>query len=376
MNGADSNFPHNPPGPGPRPGPPAGPPPGQVPARPPVPLQRPQTPGDPGAVPAVPPPNAPQPLPPRPAAIIPPQLEKLTGAVRRVKPSAWVELSLAFPWLWWSWLSVQFLGVPWRGFYWIAMAIWAATAVLVVAYPRAEEIIAWRVYHLRPPSAGWESQRLGPAWWAVCTAAGVDPNAYRVWVHEGMEASAPITAGSTVAVTHWALYTLPPRHLEAALAHELAHHLAMPRALSVLLYWFTLPARLMGKTIMFCLRHHVLSILAKLIIGFLLIGVLGVWFFLGWSYYIAFMLSPFLAPFVVPWAARTQERLADRTAAELGYGVLLAEILTGREHQRAQNWHTVQRPGLKGSQPLDSARLRALEKYLTAMPQSAHQPRY
>jgi len=34
------------------------------------------------------------------------------------------------------------------------------------------------------------------------------------------------------------------------------------------------------------------------------------------------MLSPFLAPFVVPWAARTQERLADRAAAELGYGVL------------------------------------------------------
>jgi Zn-dependent protease with chaperone function len=71
-----------------------------------------------------------------------------------------------------------------------------------------------------------------------------------------------------------------------------------------------------------------LSILAKIVIGFLLVGVLGVWMFLGFSHYVVFMLSPFLAPFVVPWAARTQERLADRGAAELGYGVLLAEVFT------------------------------------------------
>ncbi|MGY4767977.1 hypothetical protein ACXC9Q_13780 [Kribbella sp. CWNU-51] len=49
--------------------------------------------------------------------------------------------------------------------------------------------------------------------------------------------------------------------------------------------------------------------MAKIVIGFLLIGVLGVWMFLGFSHYVVFMLSPFLAPFVVPWAARTQERL-------------------------------------------------------------------
>ena len=68
------------------------------------------------------------------------------------------------------------------------------------------------------------------------------------------------------------------------MAHELAHHLAVPRALSLLLYWLTLPARLMGRVIVFGLRHRVLSILAKIVIGFLLLGVLGVWFFLGFSH--------------------------------------------------------------------------------------------
>ena len=33
------------------------------------------------------------------------------------------------------------------------------------------------------------------------------------------------TPGQRSAVTRWAFYTLPPTHLEAALAHELGHHL-------------------------------------------------------------------------------------------------------------------------------------------------------
>src|SRR4051794_30229590 len=143
------------------------------------------------------------PVPPRRAAIVPLKLPQLPGFVPKVKPSAWVEVGLGLPWLWWSWLSIQFLGVPWRGLYWIGLAVWGASAAVVVLHPRAENLLAWRVYRLRAPSA-WESQRLGPAWWAVCAAAGVDPDRYRVWVHEEPEATAPITPGSTVAVTSWA----------------------------------------------------------------------------------------------------------------------------------------------------------------------------
>ncbi len=79
------------------------------------------------------------------------------------------------------------------------MSAWGAFAFGML-HPRAEDALAWKVWRLRPPN-GLESQQLGPAWFAVCAAAGVDPNRYRVWIHEGPEATAPATAGSTVAVT-------------------------------------------------------------------------------------------------------------------------------------------------------------------------------
>jgi hypothetical protein len=88
-----------------------------------------------------------------------------------VKTSAWVELVFSLPWLWWSWLSIQFLGVPNRALYWIGLAVWVLSAVVVIAHPRVEDLLARKVYRLRPPST-LESQRLGPAWWATCTAAG------------------------------------------------------------------------------------------------------------------------------------------------------------------------------------------------------------
>jgi hypothetical protein len=80
---------------------------------------------------------------------------------------------------------------------------------------------------------------------------------------------------------------------------------------------------------------------------FLVLGVLGVWLFLGFSHYIVLMLSPFLAPLVAPWAARTQQKLADRVIVDLRYGAFLAEVFTGREFQRAQAWQNAPRPGLR-----------------------------
>jgi hypothetical protein len=80
---------------------------------------------------------------------------------------------------------------------------------------------------------------MAPAWFAVCQAAGVDPHSYRIWIFEGPDATAPATVGSTIAVTNWSLYTLPQRHLEAILAHEPAHHLPLPRRVSLLLYWLS-----------------------------------------------------------------------------------------------------------------------------------------
>lgn len=209
----------------------------------------------------------------------------------------------------------------------------------------------------------------------MCVAAGVDPNKYRAWIHEGPEATAPATAGSTVAVTSWAVYVLPPRNLEAVLAHELAHRLALPRPVSLLIHGLSMPARLMGKAIVTGWKQPIVGFAIKLVIGFLLLGVLGVWLMLGFNYYIVFMLSPLAAPFVVRWAARESEKYADRIALDLGYGPALAEVFTGREYERAHSWSSAPRQSLQASQPLDSARLRALEHALTSTPERTHQPR-
>ena len=60
---------------------------------------------------------------------------------------------------------------------------------------------------------------------------------------------------------------------------------------------------------------------------------------------------------------------ADRIAFHLGYGPALAEVFAGREYQRAQTWAVA-------PQPLDSARLRGMERPLASCPQNVHQPPY
>jgi STE24 endopeptidase len=255
--------------------------------------------------------------------------------------------------------------------YVITMIAWGAVAVGSL-HPRVEDAMAWKVWRLRPPNA-LESQQIGPAWFGACAAAGVDPNRYRVWIHEGPEATAPATAGSTVAVTSWAALVLPRRNLEAVLAHELAHRLALPRPVSLIVHALSLPARVMAKAIRVGWRQPILGFGLKFFVGFLMVGVIGVWALWGFSFYIVLMLSPLVAPFVVRAANRASEKYADRIALDLGYGAALAEVFTGREYQRAQRWSAAPQQSLKDSQPLDSARLRDLERLLKSGPHNNRQ---
>ncbi|MFK4091089.1 M48 family metalloprotease [Kribbella sp. NPDC020789] len=298
-------------------------------------------------------------------------------AVRRVKPSAWVALALALPWLWWSWLAVSWFSGPFDRFGVVLTVVWIASGVGVVVYPPLEVLLAKKVYRLRKPST-FELQRLGPAWWAVCTAAGVDPNRYRLWIYEGPEATPPVpAAGSSVAVTNWAIATLPNPHLEAVLAHELAHALALPRVVSLALYWLTLPARVGARIVAFCWRTRVLRTLLAAVLIFFLIGILGIALWLGWDDpWWWMLLSPLAAPVLVPWATRVQERMADRVAFDLGYGFLLAQVFQMREFERAKLAQHALRQAVGGTQPLDSARLEALENLLNSSPQNGHQPPY
>jgi hypothetical protein len=62
--------------------------------------------------------------------------------------------------------------------------------------------------------------------------------------------------------------------LEAILAHELAHHLPLPRRVSLFLYWLSLPARAMGIVLAAGLQHRAFKTLIRIVIGFFTAGCL------------------------------------------------------------------------------------------------------
>jgi Zn-dependent protease with chaperone function len=142
---------------------------------------------------------------------------------------------------------------------------------------------------------------------------------------------------------------------------------------SLFLYWLSLPARLIGRAIAGGVKHRLLSLPVKLTLGFFTLGMFLPGYFTGFGLYTVLMLSPWAAPLVVPWLSRKAEHYADRVAADLGFGVPLAEVFAGREFERARSAWRPERPGLDATQPLDTARLRALEKHLSRTPEGVHQ---
>ncbi|GAA3601441.1 hypothetical protein GCM10022235_86490 [Kribbella ginsengisoli] len=177
-------------------------------------------------------------------------------------------------------------------------------------------------------------------------------------------------------MTNWSLYTLPQRNLEAVLAHELAHHLALPPKVSLFLYWLSLPARMTGVVLRAGLRHDFWKKVVWAVIAILSFGVFVLWFVTEFDYHTVLLLSAWSAPLLVPWLSRHGEQAADRTAADLGYGTPLVEVFAGREFHRAQSapgWRP-ERFGVGDTQPIETRRQRALEKHLKKLAESTHQP--
>ena len=271
-----------------------------------------------------------------------------------------------------SWLSVQFVGIPSDSLYHVVLVLTLLSGVGIF-FPQVEPFLARKWWRLREPS-DVELKRMGPAWFAVCQAAGVDPNSFRIWIYEGPEATAPATVGSTIAVTNWSVYTLPQRNLEAILAHELAHHLPLPRRVSLFLYWLSLPARALGVVLAAGLRHKLFKTPIRWVIGIFTVDRFVLWFVTQFDYFTVMMLSPWAAPLLLPWLSRKGEQVADRTAADLGYGKPLAEVFAKREFDRARSSWRPERFGVGSSQPIETTRLRLLDKYLKRVAESTHQP--
>jgi Zn-dependent protease with chaperone function len=233
-----------------------------------------------------------------------------------------------------------------------------------------EDFLAKVAFRLRRPTLE-EEARLRPGWETVVARAGVANEPFALWIQESGEITGPPTAGHTVAVTQWALYTLPMSHLEAILAHELAHHLGGRPKLTLLGFWYSLPARallavlrLVGKL------FRAIPVLGCFVAGIVFIMYLGV--FVSMLMFHESFLQPclylltLLAIPMMAWLGRWSERAADQVAADMGYGPRLIEIFYGwqlRETRTAQPSNTLRNDLLSG-QPRIAERIRALEALL------------
>ncbi|WP_185759590.1 M48 family metalloprotease [Kribbella jejuensis] len=237
-------------------------------------------------------------------------------------------------------LVVWVAGAIGFGWGWIVIAVWILSGALIFA-PSTEELLAKHLFRLRKPTL-IEQQRLAPVWHQLLQRAGVVHGRFSLWIQESDEVNATPTPGHTVGVTRWALYTLPPQHLEAALAHELSHHLGGRAWLSLIDFWYSIPARgglIVVRAVARLMRR--VPALGCVIGGFMVMAYAGIvlaaiTFGHGYVWPILF-LTPFIAPPLLAWLSRWRVKEADKKAAMLGYGTTLVQVLYGWQMQHQQS---------------------------------------
>ena len=297
-----------------------------------------------------------------------PERKRPFKAAGRVEVSAATVLLSAVPWSFWSFVVVSWVaGIVGFGWGWIIVVLWILSGAVVFLRP-LEDLLARYLFRLRQPTLV-EQQRVMPIWRQTAGRAGVNPDRYSLWLQESEDANATPTPGHTVAVTTWALYNLPPSHLEAVLAHELSHHLGGRAWVSLLSFWYSIPARcaLVGVRALFKLMRAVPAVGCG-VGAFLAIGYLGVLLaVLTFGDSLTFpllFLTPFIAPPILAWLSRRDVKEADRRAAAMGYGGTLIQVLYGWQvqHQQMLGREGSRRSQLMSSTPSLAERVQALER--------------
>jgi Zn-dependent protease with chaperone function len=274
----------------------------------------------------------------------------------------------AVPWFFWSFAVVSWIvGIIGFGWGWSLVLIWIVSSGVVFFRP-VEDSLARYLFRLREPTL-IEEQRIRPIWRQLASRAGIPETRYSVWILESDEPNAIPTPGHIIGLTRWALYTLPPSHLEAALAHELGHHLGGRDWIGLLGFWYSIPARcaLIGVRALGRLMRAVPAV-GCVVIGFVLIGYFGVLLavltFDDSLTLPLLFLTPLVAPPILAWLSRREVAQADRRAAAMGYGDTLIQVLYGWQfqHQQALGRSSSRRSYLMASAPSLAERVRGLEQ--------------
>jgi Zn-dependent protease with chaperone function len=289
----------------------------------------------------------------------------------RISVPSIAELVLGVPWLIWSFGVVCSISVIFfNGFLAVlVVALWLLSGFLIL-WPPMEDYLARYLFRLRRPTM-LEQQKLDIAWRAVCARVNINPQYYHLWIEEADSVNGYAMAGRTIAVTRWALNALPPRQLQAVLAHELGHHRGGHPWAALVAFWYALPGRMIVGAVRAILRRAAqVPALGCLVGGVLFLGFAGLfldslifghgW---GWAFY---AILPFLVPIPLAWFSRRTELAADMVAAELGYGRDTVTFLYDLQAQgedvvrRAAGWRGV----LYSTHPSVADRITALERYL------------
>ncbi|MCX4857794.1 M48 family metalloprotease [Streptomyces canus] len=248
-------------------------------------------------------------------------------------------------------------GLPW----WLPFGCWALSGALVFSRP-FERLLARWLFRLRYP-APEEERKLRPVWREVAGRAGVDANAYQLWVENSPDVNALAAAGHIVSVTSHSLKALTPAQLGGVLAHELGHHTRGHAWASLLSLWYALPARI-GWRLLLRLASRVERLSASAATLAIIAAVVVVLALATATYGLVFL--PLATPYLVAAVSRRAELRADEHAAGLGFAAHLLEVLRA-EHDRLESRQTA-REGvmmrLLDSHPDVHTRMHHLQAYV------------
>lgn len=265
------------------------------------------------------------------SAVVPGQPSGDRPSRLRRRPDVTTVLSavLVLPTLLGSLIVVWLVGdLLWPRQPWLLPVLWLLSGALIFIAP-VERALAALVFRMRRPTQA-EWARLAPLWHSVCRAAGVRGDRYDLWIEPSGGLNAYSASGRTVAVTVSAL-RLPPAHLEAILAHELAHHVSGHPMVLTLAWWYAIPGRLATYLIGLLARFvlivgRIFAVFGKAFVGLvsLVVAFLVLFALVLLNFWL--LLLPVLSP-LLAWAHRVGEFRADRTAAGLGYAPALIDVL-------------------------------------------------
>ncbi|MGW6903889.1 M48 family metalloprotease [Streptomyces sp. NPDC054940] len=248
-------------------------------------------------------------------------------------------------------------GLAW----WIPFGCWALSGALVFSRP-CERLLAHWLLRLRRP-APEEERKLRPAWREVTGRAGVDANAYQLWVEDSDEINALAAAGHIVSVTSHSLSTLTPAQLGGVLAHELGHHTRGHSWASLLSLWYALPVRLTRRVVL-RLAARIERPSGNSAILAVVVALAAVLILATATYGLIFL--PLATPYLAAAVSRRAELRADEHAAGLGFATHLLAVLRA-DHDRQESQRSAPdgvMVRLLDSQPDVHTRMHHLQAYL------------